>query len=111
VNSGANPQAMYDDARATQKKESGAWPYAWVNGVDYPHREARSAIRGRLALRDSLAPTPMSTFSRLMVGLTAPAYVSPRGPSANGAPPPNVDWQTDAKHYEFWTRGKANGTF
>jgi rhamnogalacturonan endolyase len=25
--------------------------------------------------------------------------------------PRQIDWQTDAKHYEFWTRGEDNGSF
>jgi len=25
--------------------------------------------------------------------------------------PRQIDWQTDAKHYEFWARGEENGSF
>lgn len=110
VNSGPTPDAMFDDARAQQRKEAAAWPYAWVAGVDYPLRDARSTVKGRLALND---PPPPARFSRLRVGLTAPDYLSPRGPGPNGTPPPKVTvtWQTDAKHYQFWTHGDAEGRF
>jgi rhamnogalacturonan endolyase len=46
-------------------------------------------------------------------------YVAPRptgaGPGARPAgfnfPPQAITWQNDAKHYEFWTHGAADGTF
>src|SRR6185436_19236463 len=56
VNTGANPQAMFDDAKAQQKKQAAAWPYAWVDGVDYPKPADRVAVRGQLNLQDPLAP-------------------------------------------------------
>ena len=109
VNAGANPQAMYDDARERQKKESAAWPYDWVAGVDYPTAKQRATVKGQLMLRDPLMPK--AKLSRVRVGLTAPADVSPRPPSPNGAPPPRVDWQNDAKHYQFWVHASDNGRF
>ena len=111
VNSGANHQAMFDDAKAQQKKEAAAWPYSWVAGVDYPRRAERAAVKGQLALNDPQVPG--GKFSRVMVGLVAPDYVSPRGPGPNGAPAPKitVNWQTDAKNYQFWTRGDESGRF
>ena len=111
VNSGPDPRAMFDDAKARQKREAAAWPYDWVAGVDYPRRAERARVSGRLVLADPLAPA--APFSRVLIGLTAPDYVSPRGPGPNGAPPPqvNVTWQTDAKHYQFWTRGTPDGRF
>ena len=65
-------------------------------------------MRGRLVLKDPVVKPP---FSALWVGLTAPAYVSPRGPGPGGRPPPHVDWQNDAKHYEFWVKGSGNGSY
>jgi rhamnogalacturonan endolyase len=118
VNSGPNPQAMYDDARAQQKKEAGKWPYDWVDGVDYPKAKERSTVKGQIALSDPQAPT--KTLPGLTVGLAHPAYtmnVMPpagRGPAPSTPPAPiavNIDWQTDAKHYQFWTHGSADGRF
>lgn len=111
VNAGADPRAMYDDARAQHRREAARWPYDWVAGVDYPSAGERVAVKGRLVLRDPQAP--QAKLPALRVGLTHPAYtVTPR-PGPNGAPVPplEVDWQTDAKHYQFWTKGAEDGTF
>jgi rhamnogalacturonan endolyase len=45
-------------------------------------------------------------MSHLLVGLSAPDYQSRgfRGQST-------VDWQLDAKYYQFWVRGNDDGTF
>lgn len=120
VNSGATPQALYDDARAQQRKEAGKWPYAWVAGVDYPLAKDRATVKGQFVLADKQATS--ARFASLQVGLTHPAYsmtVTPllgRRELAAGAPPPapqtvHIDWQIDAKHYQFWTRGDERGRF
>ncbi|HSV15169.1 MAG TPA: polysaccharide lyase family protein, partial [Tepidisphaeraceae bacterium] len=103
-NAGASPDAMWKDALARSKKESAAWPYNWVNGVDYPHADLRGDVKGQLALNDPQAKS--AKLPNLLVGLTAPDY------TVNGRfGQMTVDWQTDAKHYEFWTRGDADGKF
>lgn len=111
ANSGGTPQAMYDDARRQQQAERATWPYAWVEGVDYPRAHERATVSGRLTLNDPLMPG--ATFGRVKVGLTAPAYVSPRPPGPDGAPQPEVtvNWQRDAKYYQFWTTGGNDGRF
>ncbi|HWA28120.1 MAG TPA: polysaccharide lyase family protein [Lacunisphaera sp.] len=109
VNGGANPQAMFDDAKAQQKKEAGAWPYGWVAGVDYPRAKERATVRGRLVLADPLAPGG-AKLTNARVGLTAAAWTSPLPPAA-GAAPRVVDWQQDAKNYQFWTRAQDDGRF
>src|SRR6185436_1234062 len=47
----------------------------------------------------------------LRVGLTAAAYTSTF--SRSGAPAPGrvIDWQQDAKNYQFWARGFDDGQF
>lgn len=107
VNSGADSKAIYADAKKQAALESSKWPYNWVNGVDYPLEKERAVVKGRLVLKDGASGS--RKFSRVLVGLTAPAYLSPRpvGP----APAPVVDWQRDAKHYQFWVHGEANGAF
>jgi rhamnogalacturonan endolyase len=97
-NSGDSPNAMWQDALAQSKKETAAWPFDWVQGVDYPHKSERATVSGKLVLNDPLAPAPMTSYSKLLVGLAAPAEG-------------NVDWQNDAKHYEFWVHGAADGSF
>jgi rhamnogalacturonan endolyase len=46
-----------------------------------------------------------------LVGLAHPGYAALVGrPGGPGASRP-IDWQTDAKHYEFWARGDTEGRF
>jgi rhamnogalacturonan endolyase len=106
VNSGANHTEIYADARARAAVEAKKWPYSWVRGVDYPIATERATVKGQLLLND---PIVSKKFTNLMVGLTAPAYVSPR----LQAPPTPVitDWQRDGKFYQFWVSGKTDGTF
>jgi rhamnogalacturonan endolyase len=96
-------------------------------------------VSGRLVVRDPLVPG--LRISNLWVGVTAPDYTPPprgfgfgfgrrgmsnapagggftnfpgRGPGggfARGGFPPVVDWQRDAKFYQFWTRGDDQGRF
>lgn len=143
-NSGRSPDAMWKNALQRSKQESLAWPYDWVEGVDYPHRSERATVKGRLILKDPQAPDLQ--ISNLLVGLSAPAYTAPvvfsrfrhshwneffnDGDGETNAEgvremrterrynafrrfgfPQTVDWQNDAKHYEFWVRGDSDGNF
>jgi rhamnogalacturonan endolyase len=105
VNSGETPQAIYDDAKARATVEAAKWPFEWVDGIDYPKAKDRAAVKGKLVPDDALGA---ATFTNLTVGVTAPAYVSPR---PEGMPEAITDWQRDAKNYQFWTKGNADGTF
>lgn len=135
---GPTHDAMWREALQRAKQESEAWPYEWVECVDYPHRNGRGAVEGQLILRDSQAPGLQ--ISNLLVGLSAPAYTAPAvfnrfrrfnwndmfndgENETNSAAaalvrrrirpgfPLAVDWQNDAKNYEFWVRGNADGNF
>jgi len=109
VNSAANPQAMWDDAQSQSAKEAAKWPYDWVAGVDYPRASERAAVEGRLKLSDPQRPD--AATPNLLVGLSHPAYAAPASRTGGPAPPRQIDWQTDAKHYEFWVRGDDQGRF
>ncbi len=112
VNSGGDPAALAADARGRQAKEAAQWPYDWVAGVDYAHRAERTTVTGRLALHDPHAKS--AALPNLLVGLTPATYTSPVArPGPNGAPAAarQIDWQIDAKHYQFWARGNIDGTF
>ena len=107
VNSGANPQSMWQDAQSQATKECQKWPYDWVAGVDYPRHAERATVTGQLVLDDPQASS--SKLPNLMVGLTHAAYASPNaGP---GGRTRQIDWQIDAKNYEFWVHGNADGSF
>jgi rhamnogalacturonan endolyase len=99
-NSGQSNDAMWKDALAKASTESAQWPYEWVSGVDYPHKTERATVSGQIKLHDPAAPD--TRLTRWLVGLSAPDYTYPRG---------SVDWQDDAKHYEFWVLGDADGSF
>ena len=108
----ANADALFQDALAQAKTEKAAWPYDWVNGVDYPHRNERGNVTGQLVLNDPLAPAPLGKFTSLTVGLAYPDSVP--GYDTGGSGGRNfrgVSWVNDAKHYEFWNDGDANGKF
>jgi rhamnogalacturonan endolyase len=162
-----NGTALWQDALAQAKIEKAAWPYDWVNGVDYPHKDERGTVTGQLVLNDPQAATTL--LPNLTVGLAHPDYKStgrgpggggrggrPGGgaPAVTGAPgaaavpgvgpapgdadaviPPRaggggaggggggrggggrgggnqmVDWAHDAKFYQFWNDGAADGKF
>ena len=110
----AGPQALWQDALARAARETESWPFGWVAGVDYPHRSERGTLRGRLVLDDPQAPN--APMTRLLVGLSAPESVPaapdrPGGGFGRSYGPRTVNWQNDAKHYQFWTLGGANGAF
>jgi rhamnogalacturonan endolyase len=75
-----NATALWKDALAQAKTEKAEWPYEWVNGVDYPHKDQRGNVTGQLVLDDSQAAT--GKLPHLTVGLTHPDY--PRGSGGAG---------------------------
>ena len=126
LNSAADPNGMYKDALAQAAKEAAKWPYEWVQGVDYPKKSERSTVRGQMVLNDP--QSPRKDLPNLLVGLAYPDAVLPAPPPAAAteaaAPggrggrggrgpggPTAITWQNDAKHYEFWVRGTADGKF
>ena len=170
-NSGENPNAIWHDALAQADKEAKAWPFDWVNGVDYPHKDERATVSGKIVLNDPQAPG--LKMKNLLVGLTAPDYEPAFVPrpirpgfggrrgvggfglagggddeavmtnqnnfasgtndfvsrtnlpasftnrfarfGTNGARgfglPRIVEWQNDARNYQFWVRGDDDGNF
>lgn len=181
-NSGADHDGLWHDALAKAQTEANAWPYDWVSGVDYPHKNERATVTGQLLINDP--QTPGLVVSNLLVGLAAPDYAPPRARGgfggfgfglggggedetnpatasfgsgrSNGGNATNrftnagfaggtnrvgrsgtngfgrgrfgrggfggfggggfglprvVDWQDDAKYYEFWVHADADGHF
>ncbi len=109
-NAGPSPDAMWKDALAVADREARAWPYDWVRGVDYPHRDARTTVSGRVELNDP--QMKIAILERPLIGLTAPDFTLPAGRSGGGRRGPSViNWQLDAKHYQFWARGDEKGAF
>ncbi len=94
----ANANALYADALDQAKKEKAKWPYGWVNGVDYPHRDQRATVTGQMVLDDPLAPAPMTKLPHLIVGLAHPDEG-------------NLEWIHNAKYYQFFNDGSDDGKF
>jgi len=108
-NSGADPQKTYDDAKAQQIRERSKWPFPWIKGVDYPASSGRGLVIGRLDLTDSL--TENARIGRLLVGLAHRPYeIKVTFPKRKPTKWP-INWQNDAKHYQFWVQGSRDGRF
>jgi rhamnogalacturonan endolyase len=135
----ANQTALWQDALAQAKKEKSQWPYSWVNGVDYPHKNERGNVTGQLVLVDPQAKS--TKLAHLTVGLAHPfpgdnfnatptmvtAAPAPaegggagargggrgaRGGRGGGAGGGRAqDWAHDAKFYQFWNDGDEDGHF
>ncbi|MDR1455960.1 MAG: hypothetical protein LBJ01_09945 [Tannerella sp.] len=104
ANTGDDPQAIYEDAKNRAAAEIAKWPYEWLEDAGYPKAAERATVSGQLVLNEPGA----SAFRNLNVGLTAGEYRSPR---PEDAPQALTGWQRDAKFYQFWTKGNADGTF
>ncbi len=74
--------ALWHDALDQAGKEARAWPFDWVAGVDYPHRNKRGTAKGQIIINDPQAPG--LGVSNLLVGLAAPDYVPPTIPRGRG---------------------------
>ncbi len=172
VPTGADPKALFIDAKNKAKAEQARWPYNWVQGVDYPLAAERATVKGKMKLVDPQAT--VSKLKNLLVGLSYPdeapkerpqrtrrdsaiaattpapppvappvappvtvrdtaavkllangkranrgTYVAPRqnagrpggGGGFGGNYTPSLNWQNDAKHYEFWVNGNEDGSF
>jgi rhamnogalacturonan endolyase len=110
-NAGGDPDAMFTDALHRAELEAKAWPYAWLDGVDYPHKEARGAVAGKLTVRDDQATQPVG---KMIVGLSQPDIAVTGGGGGGrrgGAGPQVISWQNDAKNYQFWATAADNGAF
>ena len=107
-----NAMALWNDAVAKSKSVKAAWPYSWVDGVDYPHKDGRTTVAGQLVLDDPQAAK--KTLPHLTVGLAHPNYQGAgvgggyQSRSGNGN---IVTWPHDGDYYQFWVVGDADGRF
>jgi rhamnogalacturonan endolyase len=91
-----NQTALWQNALNQAKKETAKWPYDWVNGADYPHKDQRGTVTGQIVLNDPQAAS--TKLPHLLVGLTHPDS-------------DRVIWIHDAAHYQFWNDGTEDGKF
>ena len=120
--------ALWHDALTHAASESNLWPYAWLRDPNYPSASERATINGQLSLHDPFAAD--AKMSNIWVGVSVPDYTPPprfgfgfrlafartnASFSTNafwrGGFPPQIDWQRDAKFYQFWARADAKGHF
>jgi rhamnogalacturonan endolyase len=105
-----NGTALWHDALAQAKTEKARWPYEWVKGVDYPHKEGRATVTGQLVLTDPQAAT--GRLPHLTVGLAHPDYTTMGRRIAQRSGNGNVvTWAHDGNYYQFWTDGTDDGKF
>jgi rhamnogalacturonan endolyase len=105
-----NQLALWNDAVEKSKAVKAAWPYEWVSGVDYPHKDGRTTVTGQLVLNDPQAAK--KTLPHLTIGLAHPDYLNPSGGfqqrAGNGSV---VTWPHDGNYYQFWADGNEDGHF
>ena len=110
-NSAATRDALWKDALGQVTREAKAWPYDWVSGVDYPHKNERGAAKGQITVNDPQAPR--LAISNLLVGLTAPDYVPPvipRGRGGFGGFGPGGGGEDDTNNASNFPGGSGRGT-
>jgi rhamnogalacturonan endolyase len=105
-----NSIALWNDAVAKSKSVKAAWPFNWVEGVDYPHKEERATVTGQLVLDDPQATSKL--LPNLNVGLTHANFKgSESGYTLLAGNGDIVTWPHDGNYYQFWTDGAADGRF
>ena len=105
-----NAMALWEDAVAKSKTVKAAWPYSWVDGIDYPHKEQRGTVTGQFVLNDPQAASKL--LPNLTVGLTHANYVGTGTGFQTRAGNGNiVTWPHDGDFYQFWADGAADGRF
>ena len=105
-----NSLALWNDAVEKSKSIKAAWPFNWVEGVDYPHKEGRATVTGQLVLNDPQAAS--KSLPNLNVGLTHANFQgSNSGYTLLAGNGPIVTWPHDGNYYQFWTEGTPDGRF
>jgi rhamnogalacturonan endolyase len=105
-----NCTALWQDAMDKAKEVKAQWPYDWVNGVDYPHKDQRANVTGQFVLDDPQAAS--TKLPHLTVGLTHPDYTGNGGAFARRSGNGNlVTWEHDGNYYQFWNDGSDDGKF
>jgi rhamnogalacturonan endolyase len=105
-----NAFALWNDALAKAKEVKAAWPYDWVSGVDYPHKNERGNVTGQFVLNDPQAAT--AKLPGLTVGLAHPDYTTSAGGFTQRSGNGNIiKWPHDGNYYQFWADGAEDGKF
>ena len=105
-----NALALWEDAVAKSKQVKAAWPYEWVQGMDYPHKAERGTVTGQLVLDDPQAASKL--LPNLNIGLAHPNYKGAgAGFQTRAGNGDIITWPHDGNYYEFWVNGSSDGRF
>jgi rhamnogalacturonan endolyase len=104
-NGDGDHEALWRDAQDRAEQERRAWPYAWAQAPGYTPAGERARVSGQLRVVDPQAPA--ASARKAWVGVAAPPYPA----LIDGKTPGTIDWQTDGKHYQHWTRADDDGRF
>ena len=99
-----NALALWNDALDKAKQIKAAWPFDWVNGIDYPHKNERATVSGRFVLNDPQAAT--TKLPHLTVGLAHSDYTGRDSAFVRRSGNGNlITWEHDGNYYQFWADG------
>ncbi len=96
LNAGGDGDTLWHDAQQQAATERAAWPYAWLTKIpEYPSAAERGCASGKFLVADKLKPS--QTGAGAWIGLTQP--------------PPGLDFQSETKNYQYWSRVNPDGSF
>ncbi|CAI9116110.1 OLC1v1017178C1 [Oldenlandia corymbosa var. corymbosa] len=94
---GAEAPAFWDDAKEQMNKEVQLWPYAFPASEDFPRKDQRGSVSGKLLVEDRYLNKEAIPASAAYVGVAAPGIEG--------------SWQRESKEYQFWTTVNCDGSF
>jgi rhamnogalacturonan endolyase len=100
-NTGENQSQMWGDAKNEAARQRALWPFSWVNDKQYPQKQQRGTLSGRIQVNDPVMPD--IKYSNMWVGLA-------RTTDADSTSK-EINWQYEGKNYQFWVRADQNGNF
>ncbi|KAK9110774.1 hypothetical protein Sjap_018834 [Stephania japonica] len=89
--------ALWEDAKQQMAIQVQDWPYTFPASEDFPKKEQRGSVHGRLLVRDRYINEDDMMADSAYVGL------APLGEAGS--------WQIEGKGYQFWTNADTKGYF
>lgn len=92
-----NGLSLWGNAKEQMKIQVQSWPYSFPASEDFPYRNERGIVTGRLLVQDRYISKQNMPAKVAHVGLAALGEVG--------------SWQRECKGYQFWTRTDEAGYF
>ncbi|XAR62062.1 Rhamnogalacturonan endolyase [Bertholletia excelsa] len=89
--------SLWEDAKEKLKVEVESWPYSFPESKDFPKRDQRGTVTGRLLVQDGNTSKDRIPANKAYVGL--------------GPPGKPGSWQKESKGYQFWAIADEEGNF